>query len=705
MKRRYFIFLILFLGGMILNADTKSTEQQLLKMSLRDLMNIEVSTTSKIKEDIKETPASVVIITREDIKKYGFKSVADILQNIPGFYMINDYYWLGSENFGVRGFFSPGVFNDVVILVNGVNQIGAFYSDYSLLKINIPVEAIDRVEVVRGPMSIMYGSNAFLGAVNIITNKERVSEISASYGTSKYHKLFVRLSKENKDFSFTINTGFYGDDGIDFALSDFTDNYNFLKNVGLAKNDRTKGELKKANRYFNFSGKYKNFSFDFTYSDGRKGVFDGLPSYPPGTFINNRSTILFLKYKNQVLRNLFFTGKFTYQANSFYWEYEILKENSYATNYKNSLQDEIEFNLSYIPDKKFNMIFGFVRNNVFYTYETYDYPIFPIQYTNTEISSPDNIISNALFTQLNYKMNNKLKIIAGLRLERLNKYRIFIQQASETPAIIQDEGEYNNEKIKVIPRLAIIYSPLKNHSIKFLYGKAIKNPSFTQNLTQIYTYQPTLLPAYIETFELNYILSPSSDIFATISLYKNNINNLIVKRNIYNSQTQTWELHSTNSGKMETKGIEIGLKLLPIKTLSISLNGAFQKTKNLEKGFENVSPAYAPNFLGYLKIDYSLKNFSLALMGRYVGKMRTMWEKTSDSSEGSRIGNTIDPYYTFDINFRVDNLFNKNFFLNLHIYNLLNKEIRFPTTPGNSWAEKGTLDYGRTVILSIGRYF
>ena len=79
--------------------------------------------------------------------------------------MLNDYWQ--NESYGVRGFWSKGWNDNVIIMVNGVDQISDYFNDYPLTTIAVPVEAIDKIEVVRGPMSVIYGSGAFFGAINI----------------------------------------------------------------------------------------------------------------------------------------------------------------------------------------------------------------------------------------------------------------------------------------------------------------------------------------------------------------------------------------------------------------------------------------------------------------------------------------------------------------------------------------------------------
>ena len=164
------LFFILSISLLTVHGQEQLDINELKKMSLHDLMQIKVVTAAKNPQKISQIPASVVVITAEEIRSLGFRSYTEILNHIPGFYMINDYHYLGHKNFSVRGFFSPGSFSNVVVLVNGIPQLSDEYMDYPDTKITMPVEAIDRIEVIRGPMSVIYGNGAFFGAINIITN-------------------------------------------------------------------------------------------------------------------------------------------------------------------------------------------------------------------------------------------------------------------------------------------------------------------------------------------------------------------------------------------------------------------------------------------------------------------------------------------------------------------------------------------------------
>ncbi|MCO7225486.1 TonB-dependent siderophore receptor [Pleionea sp. CnH1-48] len=152
----------------ILYVNVLIAEEEFLELSLEDLLNIKVTSVSKEAQKQSEAPAVVSVITRSDINNWGYKSVADALVQVPGFYGVDDYV---SVNFGVRG--SNGGLRaysrNLKVMING--QSIAFRSDSAnyLGEELISMEAVERIEVVRGPASALYGENAFLGIINIIT--------------------------------------------------------------------------------------------------------------------------------------------------------------------------------------------------------------------------------------------------------------------------------------------------------------------------------------------------------------------------------------------------------------------------------------------------------------------------------------------------------------------------------------------------------
>ena len=139
-------------------------------LSMQDLLDVDVvSTASKFPQEVREAPASVTVITREDIHRYGYRTLADALGSVRGFYTTYDrnYSYLG-----VRGFARPGDYNTrFLLLVDGRRLNDGIY-DMAPIGTDFPIDVslIERIEVIRGPGSSLYGTSAFFAVVNVFTS-------------------------------------------------------------------------------------------------------------------------------------------------------------------------------------------------------------------------------------------------------------------------------------------------------------------------------------------------------------------------------------------------------------------------------------------------------------------------------------------------------------------------------------------------------
>ncbi len=146
-----------------------ATELDLFKME--EVWNAKVVTASRgVEEDSVSAAANVYVISREDITAHRWRSLSEMLSNVPGLYVIDDFAF---SSVGVRGITGgPRAGSRIVkVMINGVEV--SFRPDLTALlgPEFLPVEVIERVEVARGPLSALYGANAFLATVNVITRK------------------------------------------------------------------------------------------------------------------------------------------------------------------------------------------------------------------------------------------------------------------------------------------------------------------------------------------------------------------------------------------------------------------------------------------------------------------------------------------------------------------------------------------------------
>jgi iron complex outermembrane receptor protein len=166
-------------------------------LTIQELMSIEVDTVSsasKYDQPVTEAPASVSIVTADEIRKFGYRNLADILQSVRGFSVVNDRNYLLT---GFRGFGFPGDYGSrILLLVDGVRQNDYIYQSFFVgNEFVLDVDLIERVEVIRGPSYSLYGSDAMLAVVNVITKRGRdLAGVEVSGAAGSFDTYQGRLS-------------------------------------------------------------------------------------------------------------------------------------------------------------------------------------------------------------------------------------------------------------------------------------------------------------------------------------------------------------------------------------------------------------------------------------------------------------------------------------------------------------------------------
>ena len=163
--------------------------QDFSEVSLDDLLNQVVVTASRHEHRLSESPMTTHVITEEEIRQSPATTLADLLRMVPGF---QSKTWLSQfTNTSIRGMLGASVINERILwMVDGVpiNDVrdGGLWTDIT----SIPLSNIKRIEVLSGPGSPLYGSNAFLGVVHVLTKSPDdylshglTGQVQASYGT------------------------------------------------------------------------------------------------------------------------------------------------------------------------------------------------------------------------------------------------------------------------------------------------------------------------------------------------------------------------------------------------------------------------------------------------------------------------------------------------------------------------------------------
>ncbi|MBM3887514.1 MAG: TonB-dependent receptor [Verrucomicrobia bacterium] len=120
-------------------------------------------------QKVSQAPAAVTVITRDDIRKYHYRTLGDAMASVPGIYISNDRVY---EHIGVRGVGMQGDFNErVLFLLNGLPINDKYYGNFISEMTPDMLDAVERIEVVKGPASPLFGSNAIFATINIVTRR------------------------------------------------------------------------------------------------------------------------------------------------------------------------------------------------------------------------------------------------------------------------------------------------------------------------------------------------------------------------------------------------------------------------------------------------------------------------------------------------------------------------------------------------------
>jgi len=686
----------------------KDSDKELFDMSLEELMHVKITTASKFSEQASDVPASIIIVTRQEIEKYGYTTLVQILENVPGFYNVNDYSY--HSNFGVRGYWNYNPNRNLIIMVNGVLQGDDVTGGNLTETIGVPIEAIDRIEVIRGPMSVMYGSGGFYGAINIFTNLENSTEgkksVTFDYGSNTKYKIMGRASKKTDDFSFSVNSTYSSTDGIDKPFEKMGSSGDIM---GNGKDKSSKGFLGNSITHFDATFTYQDISF---FSSFDRSFYKSAFLFQPltkgtGNYEISSTFRGALNYKTSLSEKVNIDVKLQLSRLSHEYNWEIMAD-SFSIQSHPFSAFIAEMNCFYNPTDYLGLTFGVNYHSSYDIYNFYDLPLFNLNnmFFDTGL---DPIITQAAYMQAKWSVTDKLLFVGGFRMERQLPHSLEAKIQGATPQYVHIKDEFKKDEIVFVPRLAAIYSLNEDNVVKLLYGEAVNRPGFFEKADMVGQSYPQLLPERIKTFELNVTGAVYSKLTFGVSFFRNELENLISRKNGFD-QNKKFYSYWSNSGELRTYGFEGQLMFRPVSNLTFDFALTYQDTKDINN--ENIETAYSPKLTGYIKGAYSFwEGISFAVSGIYIDRMQTQWDSSPidasnpNSLPKGRLGEETKPYFKLSCNLRVPNFPVNNMFINLSSVNILDSDIYYPTTSNSIWAPKGTLDYGRTFNLSVGYNF
>jgi outer membrane cobalamin receptor len=191
-------------------------------LALDSLLNTPIDASGKYQQTAREAASSVTIVTHEQIENFGYRTLTDVLQGVSGFYLSNDrnYSYLGA-----RGFSRPTDYNNRILLLIDGHQMNDGIWGSAPLELPIDPEYLERIEIVRGPGSALYGTGAIFGVINLVTRSgasiggSQARVLGGSYGQRSVSAAFGRRTAGGTDLELTGTSE--GSDGQDLYFPEY----------------------------------------------------------------------------------------------------------------------------------------------------------------------------------------------------------------------------------------------------------------------------------------------------------------------------------------------------------------------------------------------------------------------------------------------------------------------------------------------------
>ena len=192
----------------------------------QELDSIVINST-RISLPFKENSRTINIITAKDIKNSAATNVADLLQQVTGVDVRRRGTGGGQSDLYIRG----GGFDQTLLLIDGIKMDDAQTGHHSM-NAALPIEVIERIEIIKGPAARIFGQNAFTGAINIVTKKRLNNKVSINVEAGSFGQLngSVTLGKETENSSIIAHVGALTSDGYR-NNSDYNNQNYFLKGI------------------------------------------------------------------------------------------------------------------------------------------------------------------------------------------------------------------------------------------------------------------------------------------------------------------------------------------------------------------------------------------------------------------------------------------------------------------------------------------
>lgn len=470
--KHIYIILIIILGLSIQSfAQNDSINyDSLAVMPLKDILQLKVEGVSKYEEATDKSPASVIIITESQIRENCYQDLSDVLKNVLGIDIVDNARGFG-EYYTVRGVEG----NDRFLVTIDGQKINPVSGTFLSVGNSISVNFAQRIEIIYGPSSVMYGADAFAGIINIVSkdviNNYYISS-NIDYGSlnTKNGEISAQF-KLNDDLSISAFARIFKSDGVDFVGRDSV--YNLITQYHYPQ--RNEFEQPIDDHTIFAKAKYKNLTLSFFQQHFNEGNALGMTT---NCYVYNKenkwemnNNLIWINYKNNINNNSNISLDIAYVNHRQNPETQFLKWaqhgifdktfSQYLTGLDNTLRSSLTYNRTFLKQKNLKFISGL----------EYEYSQSIPPYANDEVLGNSDKFEGTTADLIRAELKITEQRFAGFSQMAYSPFKMInIILGGRYDYSMLNKGTFN-------PRMSFIFSPRKSTTFKILYGTAFQAPS------------------------------------------------------------------------------------------------------------------------------------------------------------------------------------------------------------------------------------
>lgn len=493
-KRCLLFSRVIFLGVCIV-LPSFGLADDYLDMKLEELLEVKITGATLRDESIKTAPSSVTVFTREQLDVLGLDYLYELMNIVPGFQVTRAGDAPVNYTFSTRGRRLGARAREILLLVDGRAfsdpRSGGADSAVALY----PLANIERIEIIRGPGSAIYGSGAYTGVINVISRREE-NRLLLAVGSDERRKADINLSKHNDDWQFDLYAHAYEDAGQQYNLASNSTIQDPRReaqiNMDVAHNNtrmQVFSSLIESDDFYVF----EKIDNDFNFSSQRFEHFRVEQALQPADNWNTTASINFYKVRQDLHGVLVSAG--VLQGNSVPASAEpmlakvLLAGEAYRADVANDItlsnDSSVQFGGEWRHERETD-----ARANTNYDIQQLVARDFPINYYEDfehgfAVGAEQSRDVAGVYGQLLHNLTNNTRLTLGGRYD-----------------YYQDVGEH------VSPRVALVHQLNRIHALKLLYGEAFRAPSFAETHllnNPVLVGNPELENETVDTLELLWI--------------------------------------------------------------------------------------------------------------------------------------------------------------------------------------------------------